>query len=140
MGLSMLESGKMISNKVTVNKNGKMALSIRVNIIMAKNKEKECLYGETTAHIKDSFGKIISMGRESMYGKMAEFIRANGTQIRCMEKVFSYGQMVVNIRGSMKTIKSMDLEFLHLKMEEYIKASGAMENSMEEGCIRKRGS
>lgn len=67
-------TGKMTSRKAMGNKNGKMGLFTKASTSREKNKEKGFLFGEMTALMKASFGRITSMGRASISGRMAGFM------------------------------------------------------------------
>ena len=90
MGLNILETGKMISNKDMGSRNGKMELFIRENINLVKNKVKELLYGVMTAHIQENSLKIIFMARVCTFGRTEGSLMVNGTTTKSLPSFQRY--------------------------------------------------
>lgn len=138
MALNILGTGRMTNNKVMVKKNGKMEHSIKEIIKQAKSKAKAHLSGAMIAHMKASFGKIISMEKGNMFGRTAESMKASGVTTKCMVKESSLGQTDEGTKVHTRMIRSKDSVCLFSKMVGYTRESGKMESSTAAEYTRKK--
>lgn len=116
---------------VMAKKNGKMVLYIKDTINKVKNKEREFLFGETIAHMKENFMIIIFTEMESMFGRMEGCTKGAGSITRCMEREYLNGLMGGNMKENILMTRNKGLEFLNLRMGECTKESGLRESSTE---------
>ena len=106
MGPSTKESGKMISKKVMVGKNGQ------------------------TRVVSREYTKMVrSMDSGSLYGLMERVMKATGNQTKCMGRGSSNGLMVGSTKVNTKMIRSMAMVSLLGQMAGDMKACGRMGNS-----------
>lgn len=75
---------------------GQMEQSTKVNMSMAKKKDKENLYGQMVLCIKAPLSKTISMVMEITVGLMAGYTLVNGSTIEWKEKESLHGVMAGN--------------------------------------------
>jgi hypothetical protein len=104
MGLCGRGSGRMISCMDMELKNGLMGARTMVILLMARNKAKEDIFGQTVAAMWDSGEIIGSQALASISGAMEDLMRGAGVIIKSMEKVSINGQLAKCTTESTKMI------------------------------------
>jgi hypothetical protein len=97
----MKGTGKKINNMGMEKRFGPMEPSLKVIILMGRNREKVFLLGQMAVLIKEIFMKIIFMVEECIVGQMEESIMVLGNATKCMDMESLLGLMVENMKEIM---------------------------------------
>ena len=112
------DNGLKISKKVMVERNGLMAVIMKVNMFVVRNMERACSSGQTVLNIT-ACGKIIKCTeKESSVGQMVGCMLVNTKMIKNMVKEFIIGQMDVCIKASFPTENNMAKEFIDSHLDK----------------------
>lgn len=100
LGLFTVDSGKMISNKAAVYKNGALMSIMKENGKADKKMERERSTSKTEASIREISLGMRSMALDIMNGRIWRLMRDNGNTTEWMERESSSMQMEISMKAT----------------------------------------